>query len=110
MSDPQPIPDPGEVPAHPSAEPTPSGPVPGRLDRDRLAAAPHDPGALSSPGRLTPLPDPDAQPADPLDEAEELPRLQSPRRGRRLVQKTATPTPPRTRPVNDVTCRVTDGR
>jgi transposase len=92
MSDPQPIPDPVEVPAHPSAEATPSGPVPGRLDLDRPAAAPHDPGALSAPGRLTPPPDPGAEPADPPDEAEELPHLQSPRRGRRLVAKPATPT------------------
>ena len=96
MSDQRPIPDPVEVPAHPSAEPTPSGPVPGRLDLDRSAAAPHDPGALSSPGRLTPPPDPDVGPADPPDEAEELPHLQSPRRGRRLVAKPATPTPPLT--------------
>jgi transposase InsO family protein len=35
-------------------------------------------------------------PAEPPDEAEELPHLQSPRRGRRLVAKPATPTPPLT--------------
>jgi transposase len=95
MSDQQPIPDPVEVPAHQSADATPGGPVPGRLDLDRPAAAPRDPGALSSPGRLTP-PDPDAEPADQPDEAEELPHLQSPPRGRRLVQKPATPAPPLT--------------
>ena len=116
MSDPQPIPDPVRSTAPPHADPDPSGPVPGRLDRDgatappeppsgpvpgrldrdRPAAVPHDPGALSAPGRLTPPPDPEAEPAEPPDEAEEFPRLQSPRRGRRLVAKPATPTPPLT--------------
>ncbi len=116
MSDPQPIPDPVHGTATATADPSPSGPVPGRLardgatappeppsgpvpgrlDRDRPAAVPHDPGALSAPGRLTPPPDPEAEPAEPPDEAEEFPRLQSPRRGRRLVAKPATPTPPLT--------------
>ena len=70
MSDPQPIPGPcaAQTPPHADPDPSgpvpgrldrdgatappepPSGPVPGRLDRDRPAAVPHDPGALSAPG------------------------------------------------------------
>jgi transposase len=98
MSDHDPIPDPVPVPAQSGADPAPSGPVPGRLDLDRPAAPPHDPCSLPSPGRLTSPPDPDAEPTDRAGDAGELPRLQSPPRGRRLVSKPAAPAPPLTPP------------
>ena len=45
MSDPQPIPDPVRSTAPPHADPDPSGPVPGRLDRDGATAPPEPPAA-----------------------------------------------------------------
>jgi transposase InsO family protein len=96
MSDQDPIPDPVEVPAQPRADEPPSGPVPGRLDPDGPTTPPDDPTALPPSGCLSPPPDPDSEATGRADDPEEFPRLQSPRRGRRLVQKPATPTPPLT--------------
>ena len=120
MSDPQPIPDPVRSTAPPHADPDPSGPVPGPASTATVRplrlnppsgsgsgpARPRPPGgsarSRTTPGHCplraasTPPPDPEAEPAEPPDEAEEFPRLQSPRRGRRLVAKPATPTPPLT--------------
>jgi transposase InsO family protein len=106
MSDHVPIPEPvphtpdpsatkapdGPVPGHldPNREPAADGPVPGRLDlgRESLPVA-SDPAA---PGRLTEPADPEGD-ATATEDLPELPRLQSPRRGRRLVQQPATPPP-----------------
>jgi len=96
MSDQVPTPDPVEVAAQARAGEPPNGPVPGRPGVNGPAAPLHDPTSLSPPGRLTATPDPDAEPIIGRDDPLELPRLQSPRRGRRLVQQPATPTPPLT--------------
>ena len=114
MSDHVPIPDPwqgtpqtgaagapaGPVPGRPDPHPEPTvpaatGPVPGRPDRQPppppAAADPTPP-----PSSLTEPTDPDSDPPDAAEGLQELPRLQSPRRGRRLVPPPATPTPPLT--------------
>jgi Winged helix-turn helix len=98
MSDQEPIPDPVPGTAPPRAAEPSSGPVPGRLDPDGSAAPPHDPSPLPPPGCLTPPsePDPDSEVTHAADDPGELPRLRSPRRGRRLVAQAATPTPPLT--------------
>ena len=97
MSDHVPLPDPLGATGHPGAAPAPDGPVPGRPDRDRDpdppaatdAAAPPPSGATEPPG-------PGADPPAAADDRQELPRLQTPRRGRRLVAKPATPAAPLT--------------
>jgi transposase InsO family protein len=96
MSDQDPIPDPVEIPAQSRADDTPNGPVPGQLAPDCPTAPPHDITSVPPTGRLAPPPDPDTESTARPDDAGELPRLQSPRRGRRLVQQPTTPTPPLT--------------
>jgi transposase InsO family protein len=96
MSDHVPIPDPTQVAAQPCAAGPPSGPVPGRLDPDGPPAPPDDSSSLSASGGLTPPAEPNAEATDRPDDPLELPRLQSPRRGRRLVAKPVTPTSPLT--------------
>jgi transposase InsO family protein len=95
MSDHIPIPDPLEATAGRRAAADPDGPVPGRLDLNREAAPPAAPEPTSRPPRgLTAAPDPD--PPAPTEDRQELPRRQTPRRGRRLVPKPAPTTPPLT--------------
>jgi transposase InsO family protein len=96
MSDHVPIPDPVPDAPNPSVPATPEGPVPGRLDLNRPAAPLGDRAATAPPSGLTEAPAPDADPSAAPDERPELPRRPTPRRGRRLVQKPATPTPPLT--------------
>jgi transposase InsO family protein len=97
MSDHVPLPDPRQGAADPGAAPAPDGPVPGRPDRDRAhvppAAADPTPPPPSGP---TEPPGPEADPPATADDRQELPRRQTPRRGRRLVAKPTTPTPPLT--------------
>jgi transposase InsO family protein len=94
MSDPIVNHDPHHPAADRSAAPENDGPVPGRPDRDGSPPAPPagvpDPTPALPEGGLTELPDTEAGP----EERRELPRLQTPRRGRRLVHKPATPPPP----------------
>ena len=98
MSEHVPLPDPRPAAADPGAAPAPDGPVPGALDLDEevdLVTGPEPTPAPFRGGRGEP-PDPGADPPAAADDAPELPRLQTPRRGRRLVHKPAAPTPPLT--------------
>ena len=100
MSDQVPIPDPLHPAVPRSAAPELSGPVPGRPDLNLNQQPPSlerpDPNAPPAPGRLTAAPDADAGPTPDPDPPPQLPRLQTPRRGRRLVPKPAAPTAPLT--------------
>jgi transposase InsO family protein len=97
MSEHVPIPDPRPGATDPGAAPATDGPVPGRLDLNREAAPPAASGpALPPPSGLTEPPGPDPDPTAAADDPQELPRLQSPRRGRRLVQPPAAPATPLT--------------
>jgi transposase InsO family protein len=97
MSEHVPLPDPAPQAEDRRPAAAPDGPVPGRLDLSREAAPPPATELTASPpGGLTEPPDPDLDPTAADNERQELPRLQTPRRGRRLVPKPAAPTPPLT--------------
>jgi transposase InsO family protein len=98
MSDHVPIPDPREATAARREAAAPDGPVPGRLDLSREAAPPAgpDPNPAPPPSDPTQPPDPGADPPLAEEDPQELPRLQGPRRGRRLVLKPDSPPPPLT--------------
>jgi transposase InsO family protein len=76
------------------------GPVPGRLDRNRSPEpspdAGPDPTPTLSPSGLIEPPDAAGKPVPAADVLEQLPRLQTPRKGRRLVQQPTSPPPPLT--------------
>jgi transposase InsO family protein len=95
MSDHVPLPDPLGATGHPGAAPAPDGPVPGRPDRDPDPPAATD-ATAPPPGGPTEPPGPDADPPAAADDGPELPRRQTPRRGRRLVAKPTAPAPPLT--------------
>src|SRR5262245_53856549 len=96
MSDHIPIPDPLQTTAARRAAAAPDPPVPGRPDLNREAAPHATPDAPASPSALTDPPDPALAPRAAAADRRDLPRLQTPRRGRRLVPNPATPTPPLT--------------
>src|SRR5262249_28959581 len=94
MSEHVPLPDSTPQTEDRRAAADPHGPVPGQLDLSREAqpAVPLQP----SPHGLSEAPAPEGQAAPESDDCQELPHLQSPHRGRRLVQKPATPPSPLT--------------
>jgi transposase InsO family protein len=98
MSDHIPRPEPLEATDHRRAAAPLDGPVPGRRELNQEVAPPPgpDPSPTAPPSNPTEPPDPDADTPPAEEEPLELPRLQSPRRGRRLVHPPDTPPPPLT--------------
>src|SRR5262245_45554343 len=95
MSDHVPSPNPLQATDDRRAAAAPDGPVPGRPDLRQAVVPPAgpDPGPTPPPSGPKEPPDPGADPPPDEDGCQERPRLQSPRRGRRLVAKPASPPP-----------------
>src|SRR5262245_26399578 len=94
MSDHVPLPDPVPPTGDRRAAADPQGPVPGRPDLSREAGPAAPPGPSPGGADEAAVPQGDEPPGG--DGCQELPHLQSPRRGRRLVPAPAAPAAPLT--------------